>query len=318
MNNEINNSKEDKNRLKVISSMQPVTAAFVGLMVVFLLYQFVGGLLTIAIFGFNFENADVNAIRLLTMGGQILLILLPALIFARMIYQNVTDALRVKLPSIKELLLFAVGLIIITPLLQELIYVQNYFFIKLAHANNFFGNLKEILDKIDEMVEKTYGNLLSSHSFFESSFVIFVVAVTPAVCEETFFRGFVQKSFEQKFKPIWAAVITGIFFGLYHFNPYGLLSLIILGIYFGFAAYTSNSIFVAMFLHFINNSIALIAYFIFGDDEIINTKVELTDKIGSHVINFTMLIIIFVLFIYFLKRNYKKIQQSERGNHDLS
>lgn len=318
MNNEINNSKEDKNRLKVISSMQPVTAAFVGLIVVFLLYQFVGGLLTIAIFGFNFENADVNAIRLLTIGGQILLILLPALIFARMIYQNVTDALRVKLPSIKELLLFVVGLIIITPLLQELIYLQNYFFIKLAHANNFFGNLKEILDKIDEMVEKTYGNLLSSHSFFESSFVIFVVAVTPAVCEETFFRGFVQKSFEQKFKPIWAAVITGIFFGLYHFNPYGLLSLIILGIYFGFAAYTSNSIFVSMFLHFINNLIALIAYFIFGDDEIINTKVELTDKIGSHVINFTMLIIIFVLFIYFLKRNYKKIQQSERGNHDLS
>ncbi|MFA3783721.1 type II CAAX prenyl endopeptidase Rce1 family protein [Melioribacteraceae bacterium 4301-Me] len=308
MNDSVNNTEPGGDRLKVISSIKPVTAAFLSLLAVFFLYQFGGGLLTIAIFGLNFENADVNAMRLLTMGGQILLILLPALIFARLVYENVTQALRVKVPRFKEIALFAMGLIIITPLLQELIFIQNYLFLKLAHVNSFFGNLKEILDKVDQMVEKTYGNLLSSNSFFESSFVIFVVAVTPAICEETFFRGFVQKSFEQKFKPFWSAVITALFFGLYHFNPYGLVSLVILGIYFGFAAYTSNSIFVSMFLHFLNNSIALTAYFIFGEEEIINTKVELTDKVAPHAINLFALIVIFSFFIYYIKKYYKKTE----------
>ncbi len=304
---------DDQNHSQLISNISPLTAAFLGLILVFVLYQFGGGLLTVMIFGFNFENADVNALRLMTMGGQVLFILLPALVLAKLNYRYVSEVLRIKLPHAKELGLFAIGLIILTPLLQELIFIQNYLFAQLAQGSSFFNSLHNFFDSIDKMVEKTYGNLLSTHSFFESSFIIFVVAVTPAICEETFFRGFVQKSFEQKFKPIWAAIITGLFFGLYHFNPYGLISLIILGVYFGFAAYTSNSIFVSMFLHFLNNGIAILAYFIIGNDEILNTKVSLTDKLGPHIVNFLMLVIIFALFIYFLKKNYHKISINKKS-----
>ena len=40
----------------------PVAAAFIGLIAVFILYQFGGSLLTIAIFGFKLQNADVTAL----------------------------------------------------------------------------------------------------------------------------------------------------------------------------------------------------------------------------------------------------------------
>ncbi|MCB9248002.1 MAG: CPBP family intramembrane metalloprotease [Ignavibacteriales bacterium] len=50
---------------------------------------------------------------------------------------------------------------------------------------------------------------------------------------------------------------------MYHFNPYGLIPLILLGMYFGFAVYKSDSIIVAMILHFLNNFISIVAYFIF-------------------------------------------------------
>lgn len=315
--NQEERKQEDSNKL--VAFFPPLTAAFFGLVAVFLLYQIGGSILTLLIFGMDFEKADINAVRLLTMGGQIMLILLPALLLAKFVYSDVTTVLRVKLPKLNEILLFLIGLAILTPLLQNLVYLQNFLFVKLAESNAFVGKLKDVLDQLDKMVETTYGGLLKSHSLFETSFIIFVAAVVPALCEETFFRGFVQKSFEQKFKPIYSAIITSVFFGLYHFNPYGLVALIALGLYFGFAAYTTGSIFVPMILHFTNNLIAILAYLILGSDELIASKTLGTDEIMSNVISLIILLIIFSIFIYLLKRNYKTNSQNKNGgNHDMS
>jgi membrane protease YdiL (CAAX protease family) len=280
---------------KPFSTIPPMTAAFIAL-------------LTIAIFGFKFEEADVNAVRLLTVGGQILLMLLPTLIFARYVYQeNISFILRMKFPSLKEIGIFIVGLILLTPLLQYFLSLQNFALQKLSNVSPFVKTLTNMLDKLDDLVEKTYGNLLTSHSVFESSFIIFVVAVIPSLCEETLFRGFVQKSFEQKLKPFWSIFITALFFGLYHFNPYGLLPLIALGAYFGFAAYTSDSIFVPMILHFINNLIAVLAFFLIGSDELIKTAANKTESLFPQLIGFAVFGTLFFAYVFYIKINYNKI-----------
>ena len=136
------------------------------------------------------------------------------------------------------------------------------------------------------------------------SFIIFVVAVIPAICEETLFRGFVQKSFELKMRPVWAILITSVFFGFYHFSPYGLIALISLGAYFGFAAYTSNSIFVTMILHFTNNFIAVLAFLILGRDELINSTPVKYDSILPQLISFVMFATLFFSYIIFVKTNF--------------
>lgn len=315
MENNLNNQEDHKEpgEIKPYLSMSPVTAAFLALAAVFILYQFGGALLTFAIFGLEFEKADVNSVRLLTMGGQILFILLPALLFARFVYSDVTSALRVNLPSIKGTLLFVGGLILLTPLLQSFLYIQNFIIDKLAANSSFINTIKNFIDQIDEMVQSTYGNLLHAGSIFEASFIVFVVAVIPALCEETFFRGFVQKSFENKFKPVWSILLTSVFFGIYHFNPYGLIALIALGVYFGFAAYTSNSIFIPMILHFLNNFFAVAAYLILGDEELISSNVTSDNDILFHIISFLILSLIFSLFIFYTKRNYHKFMKKEEG-----
>ncbi len=289
----------------------PVTAAFLGLAGIFILYQFGGALLTLLIFGLDFEKADVNSIRLLTVGGQILFILLPALLLAKFVYPDMTTALRVKFPSTKEILVFVGGLILLTPLLQSFLYIQNFIFIKLAESSSLINSLRNFVDELDKMLQSTYGSLLEANSIFEASFIIFVVAVVPAFCEETFFRGFVQKSFEHKFKPIWSILLTAIFFGIYHFNPYGLFALIALGVYFGFAAYLSNSIFIPIILHFINNFFAVTAFLILGDEELINSSVTPTSDISYHIISFIILLIIFSIFLLYVKRNYRSFQKTK-------
>ncbi len=319
MNEEFQNQEEEKEEepvvefVKPFSTIPPMSAAFIALIGIFLLYQFGGALLTIAIFGFKFEEADINSVRLLTMSGQILLMLLPTLIFARYVYQeNISFILRVKFPSLKEIGIFIVGLILLTPLLQYFLSIQKFALQKLADVSPFVKNITNMLDQLDELVEKTYGSLLTSHSVFESSFIILVVAVIPALCEETLFRGFVQKSFEQKLKPFWSIFITALFFGLYHFNPYGLLPLIALGAYFGFAAYASNSIFVPMILHFINNLLAVLAFFLLGSDELINTATNKTESLFPQLISFAMFGTLFFAYIFYIKTNYNRIVSNKK------
>jgi CAAX protease family protein len=297
-----------QNQIKPLIS--PIAAAIIGLIGCFFLYQVIGGTITWLIFEKDIKSAPVNALRLMTTGGQLLFILLPALVFSKWFYEDVSAIIRIKIPNWKEFALFIFGIIILTPLLQNFIYIQNYIIEYLSKISPFFQQIKSSLDSFDKLVEDTYGNLLSTNSMFEGLFVIIVVSVVPAVCEETMFRGFIQKSFEFKLKPYWAALITAVFFGLYHFNPYGLIPLIGLGLYFGFAAYTSNSIFIPMTLHFLNNFAAIILYFIFGNDELINTTVESSTNFKSTVIAFILLSIVFSGIILFIKMYYSKAKNS--------
>jgi uncharacterized protein len=288
--------------------ISPIAAAILGLVGAFVLYQIVGGTITLLIFGKDLKSAPINALRLLTAGGQILFILLPALVFAKWIYEDVSTIIRFKLPDWKEFALFILGIVILTPLLQNYLYIQNYVVAYLAKISPFFQNIKSALDSLDKMIENTYGDLLSTNNFLEGIFVVVIVSIVPAICEETMFRGFIQKSFEFKLKPFWAALITAIFFGLYHFNPYGLIPLIGLGLYFGFAAYTSKSIFIPMTLHFLNNFAAIILYFVFGNDELINSAVESKADLNSTIISFVLLLIVFSGVIVFIKRYYSQVK----------
>ncbi len=306
MNDELNQQQQKPEQ--PIINMTPLSAAFLGLALVFILYQFGGAILTLLIFGLDFEKADINAVRLLTMGGQILLILVPALLLSKFIYVDVTSILRVRFPDKREIIVFIIGLIILTPLLQNYLYIQNYLIDKIAQSNQVIKSIKNIIDQLDKLLESTYSNLIVAHSFFEGLFIILIVAVVPALCEEVFFRGFVQSSFEYKFKPLLSSLLTAFFFGIYHFNPYGLIPLIALGTYFGFAAYMSNSIFVPMTLHFLNNFLAIIAFFAFGSEELITSKVTPKNEIIQNIVSFILLALLFAGFVYYIKKNYYRFQ----------
>lgn len=286
--------------------LSPIVIAFIGLIGGFFLYQIVGGLLTLLIFGLDIENAPVNGIRLMTMAGQILFILLPALVFSRLFYTDVTKFLRVKIPNWKEVLLFTIGIAILTVLLQNYLYIQNYFIDQLANSFPFIKTVKELLDTLNAYVEKTYGSLLKANTVYEGILIVLVVAVVPAFSEEAMFRGLVQRSFEMKMKPFYAALITAIFFGANHFNPYGLIPLIILGLYFGFAAYMSGSIIIPIILHFLNNFTAVMLYFIFGDEELISSTVQNPVELGSSFLLMLTMTVLFTGVLLTIKKYYSK------------
>jgi membrane protease YdiL (CAAX protease family) len=286
--------------------ISPVAAALLGLIGGFILYQFVGGLMTLLIFGFDLEAAPVNGLRFMTIIGQILFIFLPALFFSKWIYGDISKIISIKIPHWKELLLFILGIVILTPLLQSYLYIQNFFVEKLAEISPFVNSIKYLLDTLNELIEKTFGNLIRADNFAEVLLVIIIISVVPAICEEVMFRGYIQRSFGFKYKAHIAALLTALFFALYHFNPYGLIPLAIIGFYLGFAAYSSQSLFIPIVLHFLNNFFAVMFYFIFGDDELFKSDVTDIESLNANVIYFFLLLIMFTAVIFLIKNYYKK------------
>jgi uncharacterized protein len=311
------NTDPEDFRKNIFPRMSPVGAAFLGLFGGFFLYQILGGTLHLLIFGTDLTNAPANGIRLLTMAGQVLFILLPALILTKLVYEDVTEIIRVRLPDLKGILLFSIGIIILTPLLQYFLFIQNYLIVEWAKISPAINSLKELLDSLNEMVEGAYGTLLRADNIFEGLLVIFVMAVVPAVTEEFMFRGFIQRSFEFKMKPFWAALITAIFFGLFHFNLYGLIPLIGLGFYFGFAAYVSNSIFIPIILHFLNNFAAVMLFFVIGDEELIKSSPTPDVDIGSSVFMFFIFLVLFIGLLTVIKKYYKDKRRIYAGMSEL-
>jgi membrane protease YdiL (CAAX protease family) len=288
--------------------ISPVAAAFLGLIGGFILYQFLGGLLTLLIFGFDIEAAPVNGLRFMTIVGQILFIFLPALLFSKWIYGDVSKIISLKLPNWKEVSLFVLGIIILTPLLQSYLYIQNYFIEQLAEVSPLINSIKFLLDSLNELIEKTFGNLIRADNVPEMLLVIITISVVPAICEEVMFRGYIQRSFGFKFKPHIAAIFTALFFALYHFNPYGLIPLAIIGFYLGFAAYKSQSLVIPIIIHFLNNFFAVMLYFIIGDDELFKSNVSDAEVLDANLIYFLILLFMFTALMFFIKNYYKKIK----------
>ena len=285
--------------------ISPIAAAFIGLIGGFFLYQIIGALLTVLIFGFDLESIPVNSMRLMTMAGQILFILLPALLFAKWIYLDVGKIIRIRKPAWQEVGLFTIGIVILSPLLQSYLYIQNHFLELWAQNSQFIHSIKSFFDMLNEMVEKTYGNLLSSSNIFEFILVVVVVSVVPAISEESMFRGFVQRSFELKLKPYMAIFLTALFFSAYHFNPYGFIPLFILGAFFGFAAYMSRSLVVPMILHFLNNFSAILLYQIIGNEDLIKSDAAIKgDELSTYLMLLVILTLLFVLLIAVINKYY--------------
>ena len=89
--------------------------------------------------------------------------------------------------------------------------------------------------------------------------VLLAVAVSPAVCEEIFFRGTLLAGLEEKLRPWVAIVLAGLLFGLFHLYLHRIFVTAALGVAITWVAWRSRSIWPGMLFHLINNGAAVLA-----------------------------------------------------------
>lgn len=88
-------------------------------------------------------------------------------------------------------------------------------------------------------------------------FLLAMMAVTPAICEEIVFRGYLQRQFERSTNVAIGIILTGILFGLYHLRLTQALPLAAIGIYLAYITWRTGSLWPAIVVHFVNNAFSI-------------------------------------------------------------
>lgn len=87
------------------------------------------------------------------------------------------------------------------------------------------------------------------------------LTVAPAFIEEIIFRGIIMQSL-RRFGDVFALVASALIFGIFHLNLIQMPYAFILGLCIGYFVMRTGSLWVAVLIHFVNNSVALVFEFI--------------------------------------------------------
>lgn len=274
--------------------ISPVLFAFMALILIFFLYQGLGGVITIILFGINLTREHTPGLRVATLMGQLLFILLPTLLLVRLATHDVRSFIRFRPSPPITFLLPLVGIFSLQQVLQVYMVYQER--IPLPE------NLQRIIDSLKQLIEQTYAILVESSTIPELLAVMVVIALVPAVAEEVLFRGMVQRSFEQGFGPKRGVLLTSLIFALYHVNPLSFIPLIGLGAYLGFLVMRTQSLPVAMAAHFYNNAFACVAIYLGKNDNYIVTGDPKTLSDLELFSTFAVFAVVFLLSTYYFIR----------------
>jgi membrane protease YdiL (CAAX protease family) len=144
---------------------------------------------------------------------------------------------------------------------------------------------------------------MTAHSFRELATLLFLIAVSAGVCEETLFRGVIQSGLRTRLSTAGAILVTGILFGCFHVNLGTILPAALLGIANGYVVARGRSIFPGMLMHALNNAIPVLAFAGVLPEEI----ARLLAFHGLNLLLGIVLILVGVLIIEYRRPNRKSM-----------
>ena len=169
-----------------------------------------------------------------------LAVLLPTLLLTFALRFDVHKTLRLRLPSLVDVLLAL-------PLAFSLIIL-----------NDQLTNLTSQIMPLDPDIQEGMVRLLRTNTPYEWIVKILGIGVGAAVAEEVLFRGFIQRGLEQGLRRPSAILLTSFLFAVMHLIPQGIPSYLLAGIVLGITALATESIVVPVIIHFIFNMSALV------------------------------------------------------------
>ncbi|MEP0545297.1 MAG: type II CAAX endopeptidase family protein [Rhodothermales bacterium] len=235
----------------------PLLTAFLTFVGGFVIYQLVGTvvMLVAAIRSMGGEALDVESVLAAVQTdafalfggnaiGQVAGFLLFVLFMTWLHTPDVASYLRVRRIDGAQLGLAGVGLLTLLPLVSWL------------GELNARLPLPEAWQAWDEQQSALLEQVLGAE--LNVFYVLLVVALTPAICEEVMFRGYLQRQVERRLGVVWSIVLVGLVFGMFHLRPTQVLPLATLGMYLGFSVWVTGSLWAGVLIHLMNNGLAVI------------------------------------------------------------
>ena len=231
--------------------------------------------------------------------------IVPSFLFAMLVSKKKLSYLGLNVsPTIIALLLAGSIMIIATPFINWMAEINSHLTLpaSLSSVENWIKDSEAKATVITNafLADKSIGGLFLN---------LFIMAALAAFSEEIFFRGVLQKTIINWTKNVhWGVWISGIVFSTLHFEFYGFLPRMMMGVFLGYIYVWSKSLWVPMFAHFINNGMDVLLSFF----EQRNVLPKNIDQAGSAVSDWwqvvaSVLLIALLLFVF-----YKWVKKEEK------
>lgn len=163
------------------------------------------------------------------------------------------------MPPLKLILLTAVIVALAAPLVLWALDVNQK-----MNLPSAFKTLENYLRDLEYKNEKLLESLLIMRSGSDFLLNFLMIAIIPAFAEELLFRGTLQQLLIRALRDAHMAIIvTGIFFSFIHFQFYGFLPRMLLGILLGYIFFWSGNLWLSIFAHFLNNGVQVAMVYLF-------------------------------------------------------
>lgn len=239
----------------------------VGLTLVFaVLLTGIGAGLAKAIYGVDIMNDPsvydkglqpgiVGAFRLLQSFAAIGTFILPSLMAAFLFSNNTRQYLGLeKKTTFPSVLMVFLLLMIGIPFINWMSFINQG-----LHLPAALKGIEDWMKASEEQASRITSLLLGTGTIMDLFSNLLVIALLPAIGEELFFRGIVQKQFEELAQNRTAAIVlTALLFSALHMQFFGFIPRFVLGVFLGFLYQWSGTIWLPVIAHFINNAGAVI------------------------------------------------------------
>lgn len=204
----------------------------------------------------DFIRENRQLLGALQMGYTIFVFLFPAFLYALLQKKNVWRTYSLNRVPNMTVLMLGVGAI-----------VCSIPFILTTSELNLKLPLPDFLVHDEDRLEGMLGALMEMNSIGQLAFNLLMMAVLPAIAEEVFFRGGLQRLFRQATgNADIAVIVSAVVFSSIHMQFSGFIPRLVLGMLFGYMFYWSRNLWVPIVCHMIYNGYQIVLYYIYSKD----------------------------------------------------
>lgn len=125
-----------------------------------------------------------------------------------------------------------------------------------------FPKLEDLIKNLEETAKVATEKMLNVNTIGGLLLNLVIIALIPAIGEEMTFRGVLQQSLTRKMNPHIAIILSAAIFSFFHFQFYGFLPRMFLGVLLGYMFYITSSLWTSILMHFVNNGSAVVLYYL--------------------------------------------------------
>lgn len=244
-------------------------------------------------------SSDLAFMKYILIMQDVAMFIIPSVIILRLLRPEAGNRLsEMRLPELKETGLVLILAFCIFPVTSFAGQINSA-----MHLPDFLSGVEEWMIRQEDKADDLLDLLIVADTFQAFLLNLLMIALLPAIAEELIFRGVFQTIFQRFFRSGHLAIwVTSLIFSTIHFQFFGFIPRLILGLVFGYLFYWSGTLWLPVISHFVNNAFPVIMTYIQGIEKV-KSPVDISI---FHQAIFLPLPIISGLLILFYFRNKRK------------